>query len=383
MNQEKIGQFIAECRKEKKLTQSELAERLGVTDRSISNWENARCMPDLSLFKPLCDELDISINDLISGERIEKSKYQEKLEENIINTIDYSNKKINQKNNNIGLILLVFGVVISFTAMTIFASESSWGSVYAVIGSIISLLGIAKLTKKLSYPKRLICNFGYFILHVLFLFVVDYIGVITIHQAPRFSYLTQTGENMIIYNTPFYNVYRINRDTANEYYIVDKEKKYTGDTVPLTPFKRNKSGIDNIIKYKNKYVGNNSNTGNLISNLPLSEYGYTLEIDSTNLGLIINYHFTDWYINKNNYLEKSLLYNSVSIFALIDNVDYLEFNFSGTKYRVTRKQIIDIYPNANMIITQDINKDNFNNYLEKKMNDNEFINDIFNQIYKM
>ena len=70
------------------------------------------------------------------------------------------------------------------------------------------------------------------------LLVIDYIGVITIHQAPRFSYNTKTGDNMIIYNTPFYNVYRMNRDTKNEYYIVDIEKKYTSETVPNVPFDR-------------------------------------------------------------------------------------------------------------------------------------------------
>ena len=77
MNQEKIGKFIAECRKAKKLTQSELAEKLGVTDKSVSNWENGRNMPDLSLFKSLCELLDISINDLISGEKLSKEIYQE------------------------------------------------------------------------------------------------------------------------------------------------------------------------------------------------------------------------------------------------------------------------------------------------------------------
>ena len=74
MNQEKIGKFIAKCRKEKKMTQLELADKLGVSDKSVGNWENARCMPDLSLFKPLCDELGISINELISGEIIAKNE---------------------------------------------------------------------------------------------------------------------------------------------------------------------------------------------------------------------------------------------------------------------------------------------------------------------
>ena len=61
MNQEKIGRFIAENRKAKKLTQEGLAEKLGITNKSISKWENGNCLPDSSLFKPLCKILDISI----------------------------------------------------------------------------------------------------------------------------------------------------------------------------------------------------------------------------------------------------------------------------------------------------------------------------------
>ena len=80
MNQEKIGKLIAECRKDKKITQSELAEKLGVTDKSIGNWENGRNMPDVSLFKPLCNILGITINDLISGEKLSEDKYHEKKE---------------------------------------------------------------------------------------------------------------------------------------------------------------------------------------------------------------------------------------------------------------------------------------------------------------
>ena len=186
---------------------------------------------------------------------------------------------------------------------------------------------------------------------------------------------------MIIYKTPFYNVYRINRDTKNEYYIIDTKKEYTEDNVPITPFNRDKSGIENIIKYKNKYVGNNSNDSHLIDNLPLAEYGYVFEIDSINLGLTIDYHITDWYVNENHYLEKSLLYNSVSIFALIDNVEQITFNFSGNTYTVSRKQINELYPNFKDIVDKDLNQDNFNKYLENKMNDNNFIEDTFKEIF--
>lgn len=94
MNQEKIGRFIAELRKENKMTQIDLANKLGITDRAISKWENGRGMPDLSLLTPLCEILDVSINELLSGARLDKEDYQEKLEENIINTIEYSDKKI-------------------------------------------------------------------------------------------------------------------------------------------------------------------------------------------------------------------------------------------------------------------------------------------------
>ena len=381
MNQEKIGKFIAECRKNKKLTQSELAEKLGVTDKSVSNWENGRNMPDLSLFKSLCELLDISINDLISGEKLSKEIYQEKLEENIINTIDYTNKKVIAKNNYIGIILIIFGILIVITSMTIIPSESSWGSIYSIFGSFISLVGVLKLSKKLPLLKKILLSLGYIILLPILLIVIDFISVINIKQAPRFSYLKETSENIVVYKAPFYNVYRINRDTKNEYYIIDTKNKFTEENLPITPFNRDKSGIDNIIKYKNKYLGNNSNTGNLINKLPLSEYGYVFEIDSSKLELKIDYHTTDWYIKENLYLQKSLLYNAVSIFSLIENVDKITFNFSGNSFKVYRKQIEESYPNYNDIIESGINKDNFNKYLEKKMNDNDFVEKTFNKIF--
>ena len=226
MNQAKIGKFIAECRKKQGMTQNELSEKLGVTDKSISNWENGRNMPDLSLFKPLCELLNISINDLISGEKVSKDKYQEKLEENIISTIDYTNQKVSEKNNLIGIILIAFGIMISITAMTIFPSESSWGSIYSVFGGIVSLIGISRFSKKLNYFKRIIINFGYFILFVAMLFFIDYISVVNIKQAPRFSIYKITGESEIYYDTPFYDVVRCNIDSSNEYYKIIKNQSY-------------------------------------------------------------------------------------------------------------------------------------------------------------
>ena len=86
MNQEKIGKFIAKIRKEKKMTQQELADKLNVTDRAVGNWENGRRIPDVVFYKPLCEILGISLNELLSGEKIEKEHIEEVTEKSLINT---------------------------------------------------------------------------------------------------------------------------------------------------------------------------------------------------------------------------------------------------------------------------------------------------------
>ena len=70
MNQEKIGKFISESRREKQITQEQLAEQLGVTSKSVSKWETGNCLPDASKYKPLCEILGITVNELFSGERL-------------------------------------------------------------------------------------------------------------------------------------------------------------------------------------------------------------------------------------------------------------------------------------------------------------------------
>lgn len=97
MNQEQIGKFIQERRKEKELTQIELAEKIGVSNRSVSKWENGKCLPDYSIMPDLCKELDITINELLSGKKLDNEEYQKSLENNFVQTIDYNNKQRNKK----------------------------------------------------------------------------------------------------------------------------------------------------------------------------------------------------------------------------------------------------------------------------------------------
>ena len=379
MDQEKIGKFIAKCRKDNKITQSELAEKLGVTDRAISNWENGKNLPDVSFFKPLCNELNITINDLLSGEKVEKNAYQEKLEENIINTIDYSTKKINIIRNNLGIVLLILGILISFTAMTMFASESSWGSIYSVLGAVISLIGVSKLTKNYKNSKRLLICVIFFLFFLISLIVIDYISVISLKQLPRFCTIKTGNEYVYECDNPLYTVYRVNSNTQNEYIIVDTKNEYTLDTVPTVPFNREKAGIDNIIKYKDKNNDSHSNILNLISSLPLSEYGYMFSTDLDNLELVIEYRIKDWYINENYYLEKSIIYNSISIFVLIDDVQFIKYNFGGKIYEVKRESVENNFPNYRDIVKEEVNKNAFNKYLEQKISDIEFVDLCFNK----
>ena len=95
MNQEKIGSFIASCRKEQGFTQAKLAERLGITDRAVSKWENGKSLPDASIMLELCELLKITVNELLCGEKLDEN-YKEQADENIMDVFAV-NKSINKR----------------------------------------------------------------------------------------------------------------------------------------------------------------------------------------------------------------------------------------------------------------------------------------------
>lgn len=90
MDQIKIGKLIAECRRDKDLTQKELADVLGVTDKSVSKWENGKCLPDVSLYKNLCEILGITLNEFFLGERIAEENYKQVADDNLLNALENS-----------------------------------------------------------------------------------------------------------------------------------------------------------------------------------------------------------------------------------------------------------------------------------------------------
>lgn len=124
MDQVKIGKFISELRKEEGLTQKTLAEKLGVTDRAISKWENGRGMPDFSNVKSLCDILNISFNEFIEGERIVKESYQKKLEENLEDVFEHS-EKLTKKNRyfTAAVIAVTFLIAVAAIWCSVFRTQ--------------------------------------------------------------------------------------------------------------------------------------------------------------------------------------------------------------------------------------------------------------------
>lgn len=362
MDTKKIGAFIAMNRKKKGYTQEQLAEKLGVTNKTISRWENGHYMPDLSLLEPLSKELDITLNELLAGKEIVKEEAMEYSEQNLIQTIDYTGNKIKNEHKKISLFIIGLGIFTFLCAFTVFPSESSWGSIYSMIGLFLFVVGIFRELKFTSLLKKGLVSTILFALLLGIFFIFDYVSVNQFKQPPIYRLTTTTvfsedGNKMIEYQNPFYNVFRINADTPNEYYRIDDKKQYTINTVPTSPFNMDKSSFEQLQHYKSQYIGNNSNTSHLLNALPLSEYGYVFEIDSKGCGLIVDYHCTDWYNNENLYINKALVYNSVSLFKLIDNLEYITFNFSGSSYTITREHC-------------PLNKN-----IEQKINDNEFISE--------
>lgn len=114
MNQVEIGKFIAGCRKEKGLTQVQLAEKLNITDRAVSKWETGKSMPDSSIMLELCEILGITVNELLSGERIEmNSNYEEKVSENLI---EFKRKDENNLKKNT-VISIVYSITMIIAAL--------------------------------------------------------------------------------------------------------------------------------------------------------------------------------------------------------------------------------------------------------------------------
>ena len=139
MYENKIGSFIQLSRKEKGMTQKDLADRIGVSDKTISKWENGNSVPDTEILTSLCQSLDISVNELLSGEKLPVANYSVKAEENMMNLL-----KENEDNRKNSTIQLVVGIALGILTLILLLGITGGEGLHALLWFIDlpSLLGI-------------------------------------------------------------------------------------------------------------------------------------------------------------------------------------------------------------------------------------------------
>lgn len=144
MDQILIGKFIAEERKRKGYTQRELSEKIGISDKTVSKWERGNGFPEVSLLLPLCNELNITVNELLSGKRVSEEDYRKEAEENMVNLVKEAQE--NKKKfilSNMAAALVVLAAVPLFVLSGFLELSVLFRILLIVIGFVILVLGIA------------------------------------------------------------------------------------------------------------------------------------------------------------------------------------------------------------------------------------------------
>ena len=166
MDQVKIGKFIAERRKKIGLTQLQLAEKLNITDRAISKWENGKSMPDSSIMLELCDVLKISVNDLLNGEIVTMDNYKEKSEQNLLEMVkqkEHSDRQMLTLEIVIGVLSVI--ILLSLTFIAAFLQMENWFRiaiiVFAFVVSITGLMFALKIEQTAGYYECGKCHHKY------------------------------------------------------------------------------------------------------------------------------------------------------------------------------------------------------------------------------
>lgn len=152
MNQIEIGRFIAKCRKEKKITQAQLAEKLNITDRAVSKWETGKSMPDSSIMLELCEILGITVNELLSGAKVDVENYEKKADENLIalKRKDENNMKKNVIISIIFSAILLTGIMVCAICDIAIYGNLTWSlfPISSIIFTWVVLFPITTLGKK-------------------------------------------------------------------------------------------------------------------------------------------------------------------------------------------------------------------------------------------
>ena len=152
MDSQKFGTFIAQCRKDKKMTQADLAAKLNVTDKAISRWERGVGFPDINTIEPLAAALDVSVAELMKSERIDKSEVSITMSNEIVNnTLNFAEKQIQQERKNI---LSIIGCLTVAVILILYLDSIGWQLdtlLFTVVGVILPLVAILSFLMLLGY----------------------------------------------------------------------------------------------------------------------------------------------------------------------------------------------------------------------------------------
>ena len=139
MNLIKIGKFIADCRKNKNLTQEQLAEKLFITDRAVSKWERGLSLPDADKMLDLCNILDINVNELLNGEKIDMEDYEKKTDELLVELAKQEEKK--KKKMITDLYVLCITTIVFYIGITMLAAYTlGEGTLFGIITTVATVV---------------------------------------------------------------------------------------------------------------------------------------------------------------------------------------------------------------------------------------------------
>lgn len=232
MNQDKIGKFIANLRKSKNMTQEQMADKLGVSNKTVSRWENGRNLPDSSLFTPICDLLGISLTEFFAGEHIEQENIVQKAEESIVTTVEYTKRKTKRLTKNaivIVIVVVILAIIVCNVVRVAYYSSLvnySYNDAYYISEDYSSIsycpyFGEYDCFKKFADKEEteLLRKYGR----------GTYIGNVAEQDASSFSKSIRNDRMFIVYQDKQTTIIRLENDFEYDYFYTNDKQILNGN----------------------------------------------------------------------------------------------------------------------------------------------------------
>lgn len=302
MNQQKIGEFIAEIRKSKNMTQSDLAQKMSVSINAVSKWERGLSMPDVSLLKPLSEELGITINELLSGEKILDQDLIVKSDQTILNTIHYKDQE--KRKVIIQLVVCTIAFIIFLLGLSI------WN--FFIRGAVDNYVSYNIKESNESI----------------------YISGNLLNDEKVFNKAHVEIENGVMHIIPYSSyesIFNKNNSFNINYSLKNINQIYFADELVWQDGKIISSIANDLFKNKNPYVGNMSANGRIANILSISTIlgNYKNSLITSKQPYEWNFIFEENYtLEDSTFLDKKMNQYSILLLSLIDNLSVVTWTFS-------------------------------------------------------